>query len=82
MAVRPSFAVQNSQGHVKKVFEIYTQFGYAPSKRFTSHALVYFVYCFNTLVHFKFFVALRPNAGHGLLNLEVSRSHTTTNHSR
>ena len=28
-----------------------------------------------------FFVALRPNAGHGLM-LEVSRSHTTTHHSR
>jgi len=27
-------------------------------------------------------VALRPNAGHGLLFLEVSRSHTTTRHSR
>jgi len=25
-----------------------------------------------------FFVTLRPNAGHGLLILEVSRSHTTT----
>jgi hypothetical protein len=25
-----------------------------------------------------FFVALRPNAVHGLLILEVSRSHTTT----
>jgi len=29
-----------------------------------------------------FFVALRPNVGHGLLILEVSRSRTTTNHSR
>ena len=29
-----------------------------------------------------FFVALRPNVGHGLLNLEVPRSHTTTHHSR
>jgi hypothetical protein len=29
-----------------------------------------------------FFMALRPNAGHGLLILEVSRSHTTTRHSR
>ena len=29
-----------------------------------------------------FFVALRPNAGHGLLILEVSRSHTSTHHSR
>ena len=29
-----------------------------------------------------FFVALRFNAGHGLLILEVSRSHTTTHHSR
>jgi hypothetical protein len=27
-----------------------------------------------------FSVALRPNAGHGLLILEVSRSHTTTHH--
>ena len=27
-------------------------------------------------------VALRPNAGHGLHILEVSRSHTTTHHSR
>jgi hypothetical protein len=27
-------------------------------------------------------VALRPNAGHGLLILEVSRPHTTTHHSR
>ena len=29
-----------------------------------------------------FAVALRPNAGHGLLILEISRSHTTTHHSR
>ena len=29
-----------------------------------------------------FYVALRPNAGQGLLVLEVSRSHTTTHHSR
>jgi len=27
-------------------------------------------------------VALRSNAGHGLLILEVSRSHTTTHYSR
>jgi len=27
-------------------------------------------------------VVLRPNAGHGLLILEVSISHTTTHHSR
>jgi preprotein translocase subunit SecG len=27
-------------------------------------------------------VALQPNAGHGLLIHEVSRSHTTTHHSR
>jgi len=31
---------------------------------------------------FLFAVALRPNAGHGFLNLEVSRSHTMTHHSR
>jgi hypothetical protein len=29
-----------------------------------------------------FYGALRPNAGHGLLIFEVSRSHTTTHHSR
>jgi hypothetical protein len=29
-----------------------------------------------------FFVTLRPNAGDGLLILDVSRSHTTTQHSR
>ena len=33
-------------------------------------------------VLFFFFVAMRPNAGHGLPILEVSRSHTTTHHSR
>jgi len=27
-------------------------------------------------------LALRPNAGHGLLIVDVSRSHTTTHHSR
>jgi len=36
----------------------------------------------NTYWFFFFAVALRPNAGHGLLILEVSRSHTTTHHSR
>jgi len=36
-----------------------------------------------TLLDYKFFfVALRPNAGHGLLILEVSSSHTTTHHIR
>ena len=29
-----------------------------------------------------FFLSLLPNAGHGLLILEVSRSHTITHHSR
>ena len=29
-----------------------------------------------------FSLALRPNAGHGLFILDVSRSHTTTHHSR
>jgi len=40
----------------------------------------------NTKIKKYFFflcpVALRPNEGHGLLILEVSRSHTTTHHSR
>ena len=30
----------------------------------------------------RLFVVLRPNAGHDLLILEVSRSHKTTHHSR
>jgi hypothetical protein len=33
-------------------------------------------------IYFFFVVALRPIAGHGLLILEVSRSYTTTHHSR
>ena len=41
---------------------------------------------FKKLINFFFSfsppVALRPNAGHGLLILEVSRSHTTMHHSR
>ena len=36
----------------------------------------------NVAANIFFFVALRPNAGHGLLILEVSRSHTTTHHSQ
>jgi len=34
------------------------------------------------ILHVFFSMALRPNAVHGLLILEVSRSHTTTHHSR
>jgi hypothetical protein len=37
---------------------------------------------YNSLNNQIFPVALRPNAGHGLLILEVSRSHATTHHSR
>jgi len=42
---------------------------------FIFHFILLFIYLF-------FAVALRPNAGHDLLILEVSRSHTTTRHSR
>jgi len=35
-----------------------------------------------TFCFFLFFVALWPNAGPGLLIHEVSRSHSTTHHSR
>ena len=38
-------------------------------------------FCFCGCIFF-FTVALRPNASHGLLILEVSRSHTTTHHSQ
>jgi hypothetical protein len=34
------------------------------------------------LYQIEFFVALRPNASHGLVILEVSRLHITTHHSR
>jgi len=44
---------------------------------------VYDIIMFRYIFFFFFFaVAPRPNAGHGLLILEVSRSHTTTQHSR
>jgi hypothetical protein len=43
--------------------------------------LFYFIF-FILYIYLFFPVALRPNAGHGLLILKVSRSHTTTHHSR
>jgi hypothetical protein len=39
-------------------------------------------YGLNTVQYFFFFFSLLPQAGHGLLILKVSRSHTTTHHSR
>jgi len=42
----------------------------------------YFILFVSLLIFFFFAVALRPNAGHGLLILEVSRSHTTKHHIR
>ena len=42
-----------------------------------SYTLLMLHICFGS-----FSVAPRPNAGHGLLILEVSRSHTTTHHIR
>jgi len=44
------------------------------------HILMY--RCITPYIVVFFPVALRPNAGHGLLILEVSRLHTTTRHSR
>jgi len=44
-----------------------------------------FFYCYYYYYYYYYYVfavALRPNAGRGLLILEVSRSHTTTHHSR
>jgi len=41
--------------------------------------LIYYFPCTKKPV---FFVVLRPNAGQGLLILEVSRSHSTTHHIR
>ena len=43
---------------------------------------IHYSYIHKYLFIFFFAVALRPNAGHDLLILEVSRSHTTTHHSR
>ena len=46
-------------------------------------ACVWLCVCVCIYIYIFFFsVALRPNAGHGLLILEVSRSHTATHHSR
>ena len=39
-------------------------------------------YCLFIYLFIYFAVALRPNAGHGHPILEISRSHTTTHHSR
>jgi hypothetical protein len=47
---------------------------YLLSKLTIGNNICFFVFCF--------FVALRANAGHGVLILEVSRSHITTHHSR
>ena len=38
--------------------------------------------CIYIYIYIYIRVALRPNANHGLLILEVSRSHTTKRHSR
>ena len=42
----------------------------------------YYYYYHHHHYYYYFAVALQPNAGHGLLILEVSRSHTTTHHSQ
>ena len=42
----------------------------------------YYIYICIYIFFYLFSVALRPNADHGLLILEVSTSHTTTHHSR
>jgi len=55
----------------KKNLQLYKKFWSYPHTVFRIVITIYF-----------FSVALRPNAGHGLLILEVSRSHTTTHHSR
>jgi hypothetical protein len=41
-----------------------------------------YVYIYTYIYIYIYPMALRPDAGHGLLILEVSRSHTTTHHSR
>jgi len=41
-----------------------------------------FLHKFVSNISLFFSVALRPNAGHSLRILEVSRSHVTTHHSR
>jgi len=51
------------------------------SVRHRKNVLIY-SYIQQDATGFFFAVVLRPNAGHGLLILEVTRSHTTTHHSR
>jgi len=44
--------------------------------------IIVIIIIFILFIFLFFAVALRPNAGHGLVICEVSRSHTTTHHSR
>jgi len=47
-----------------------------------NYSLLSYIYMYIYIYIYIFPMALRPNAGHGLLFLEVSRSHTTTHHIR
>ena len=63
----------HSLGHTQDVMDII----------FTTHIGRHIDTCKRLCIYIYIFpVALRPNAGHGLLILEVSRSHTTTHHCR
>ena len=46
------------------------------------HCLIFVCFCYFLITLNSPSVALRPNAGHGLLILEVSTSHTMRHHSR
>jgi len=47
-----------------------------------SYILSYLLFFVQAYLFVYFAVALRPNAGHGLFVLEISRSHTTTHNIR
>jgi hypothetical protein len=58
-------------------------YGRQGTDRLPAETGIFSGHCTSWFFSFSFFsVALRPNAVHGLLILEVSRSHTTTHHSR
>jgi hypothetical protein len=67
------YDVPDSDGFREHIHDV------ADNERTVGTLVLYINRCVNNAI---LFVALRPNAGHGLLILEVSRSHTMTLHSR
>ena len=61
--------------------EMRIEYRFAPRKDVSFNDGPHIRRCSHKIIIY-FFVVLRPNAGHGLLSLEVSRSQTTTHYSQ